>query len=282
MEMPLRYALSTATHLWISALLMSWTSIGHAQQRVVPTTRIERSSFEQASTVSEVGGFLPWSRIATTGAARALISTQAAYETAGAALRSEARGELSLSRRVRGRDWRLGASLFGGVSDVAADSAARLRGHAGLKLQFLEQSQYGVDLSLAESYVSRAFNLQPAIVSELLVARRLRALAVLLNLAYGQGLAEQERFARCNAALLAELAPALLLGLDTQISTDLERDGDEPVGEPQRELLATPVVTYSWKQLAFKAYAGASWLRYRFADRDVRGALVGIGVGTAI
>jgi hypothetical protein len=172
----------------------------------------------------------------------------------------------------------VGLSLIGGGSYAAGSSgfpdSSGVR--AGVKLQPVFEDQLGVDGVVSVAYESRGFNLVPAVSVELLLARRIGdTLLLLLNLGYGAGLREAERSGRLRAAILTPVVAKLRLGLEARGALDLERDEDEPTGEPDHDVIAGAVAKcmFSHRDGGCRAFGAAFSPRERPSGR--RGRLHG-------
>jgi hypothetical protein len=95
----------------------------------------------------------------------------------------------------------------------------------------------------------------------------------------GFGLDEGERYGDFRAAVMRGLTRDLHLGLDSRLRVDLERDQDEPAGEPDWELVAGPLATYSVGPFVVSASAGLSALKLRLVDARNFGLIGTVGFG---
>jgi hypothetical protein len=230
------------------------------------------------------GAFLRLAESATTSTHTAAVSTHATGGGGRGAL-LETRAEVVLMSR-KGLPLRspVGLSLIGGGSYAAGSSgfpdSSGVR--AGVKLQPVFEDQLGFDGALSVAYESRGFNLVPAVSVELLLARHIGDTLLLLNLGYGAGLSEAERSGRLRAAILTPVVAKLRLGLEARGALDLERDEDEPTGEPDYDVIAGAVANYTFSHISVTAGAGPSALRFRNGRDTQVGAVAFMGLGATL
>lgn len=231
------------------------------------------------------GVFLRSAESPTTEAHRAAVSTHAGFDGNRQGALVETRGEVVLvapSARTSGP--RFGLSVVGGGAYIGATSRLpeSSSGFGGLKLQPVFQDQLGFDAAVSVSYLSRGFNLQQALQAELLLGRRIGDTQLLLNVGYGHGLEEGERYGRLRAAVLSRVVKELRLGLEARGMLDLERDEDEPSGEPDFEVNGGAVVSYTISHLSLSASAGPAALKYRDGRDTMFGVAASFGIGAAL
>ena len=153
-----------------------------------------------------------------------------------------------------------------------------LRGELGVRAQFVFEADAGFDLAAGLAYLDEGFNLRPAVVPSLAASAHLGSVLLLGNVAYGHGLADEERFGALRLAALQPLSQALRIGLDSALELDLELDEDEPEGEPQVVLQGGPIATLALGNVALSAQGGVSLVQLRFESARLGGlALVGAG-----
>jgi hypothetical protein len=220
----------------------------------------------EASTAS--GAFLPWTMGARSDVQQALVYAQGGYDGAekGAVFQTV------LEAQILGR-----LSLRGGGSYVGP--SGQFRPEAGLRIDALRQESHGVDLAVLGVYEAKGFNTVRAVTARLAVSRTFGDTRLVANLGYGFGLEEGERYGDFRAAGLHRLTQHLQVGIDSRFRVDLERDSDEPVGEPDWELLTGPLATYSFDRFVINASAGMSALKLRLIDTKHIGAIGTLGLG---
>jgi hypothetical protein len=217
------------------------------------------------------GAFLPWSMAARADSQRALAFMQGGYDSARKGALFQATAEVALFGRVSLR----GGSTYLGPTGI-------LRPDAALRVDILRQRAdgSGLDLAAAVGYEALGFNTTPAITARLAVSRLLGSTRLLANVAYGVGTAEGERFGDLRLAGLRRVTRDLHVGLDSRFRVDLERDNDEPAGEPDWEVDAGPVATYALGRFVVSASAGATALKYRLVPGQHLGLISLLGAGT--
>ena len=233
---------------------------------------------------TEAGVFLRFAESPNTHTHKVAVDTHVGFDSnrEGAVIDTRAEAVL-FSRRS------FGLAVFGGGSYIGAtsrfDEASSV--NAGLKLQPLSQARHGIDGAFTVAYQSRGFNLQPAVAAELLLARRWGNTQALLNVGYGHGLEEGERYGTARGAVLTRVWKELRAGVDGRFLHDLEFDADEPEGEPELEANAGAVVSYAISHFALSLHAGPAFLRYRPQpdappSSTMIGAMVGVGIGATL
>jgi hypothetical protein len=221
-----------------------------------------------ASAAAGAGNFMPFVESARGDTQRAFVTTQGGYDS----VRDAALFRATAQARVIGR-----LSVRGGIS--YGDAASRLRPEVGVKLDGLHQERHGLDLAVAASYEPEGFNTTPAASLRIALARSFGATQLVGNVGYGASL-DGERHGEARLGLLHALLPDLRLGLDSRFRIDLERDDDEPAGEPEWDLAAGPTASYTLGPVVLSASGGASALKLRFDDAGL-GAFGSIGLGAA-
>lgn len=211
-----------------------------------------------------------------------MASTALTYDGARSATAVGAGGEAALVLENASRTPRVGLAAFGGGGyRSTAEGGTESVGFGGLRLQALFQESAGFDGALAVSYTSRGFNLRPAVVSELLMARRFGRTQLLFNVGYGHGVVDNERFGSLRAAGLVAINDVLSAGLDGRFRADLELDADEPEHEPEFEAVLGPVLSANVARVVLNAHAGFSAIRYRDGAQG-QGAVLIASVGTML
>ncbi|MCM3880013.1 MAG: hypothetical protein ND807_07890 [Vicinamibacterales bacterium] len=248
----------------LSALFVTMMSLAARADDEVSSSKTTPLS----ATSAESGAFLPWTMGARSDSQRALVFAQGGYNGAENGAVFQTVGEAQIFGRLA---LRLGGSYFG-PSDT-------FRPEAGLRVDALRQERHGVDLAVLGVYETKGFNTVRAITARIAVSRAFGDTRVVSNLGYGFGLEEGERYGDFRLAGLHALTAKLQIGLDSRLRIDLERDDDEPPGEPDWEILAGPLATYSIDRYIVSATAGYSALKYRLVEGRHTGAIATLGVG---
>jgi hypothetical protein len=218
---------------------------------------------------ASVGAFLPWTMGARSDTQRALVYAQGGYDGA----ENGAVFQTSLEAQILGRlSLRAGGSYIG--------PSGTFRPEAGLRIDVLRQERHGVDLAVLGVYEAKGFNTVRAITARVAVSRAFGDTRLIGNLGYGFGLEEGERYGDLRLAGLHAVTSHLQVGLDSRFRVDLERDADEPPGEPDWELLAGPLATYSFDRFVVSASAGLSALKLRLIETKHVGAIATLGFGS--
>jgi hypothetical protein len=217
---------------------------------------------------ASAGAFLPWTMGARSDTQRALVYGQGGYDSGG----KGAVFQTVIEAQVFGRVSLRAGGSYGGTGE-------RFRPEAGLRVDALRQNQHGVDLALLGVYEGESFNMVRAITARVAISRSLGDTRLVTNLGYGVGLDQDERHGDLRLAGLQRLSPNLHLGLDSRLRVDLERDDDEPAGEPDWELVAGPLATYSLGRFVVSASAGVSALKLRLVEKRQVGAIGTLGFG---
>lgn len=214
------------------------------------------------------GAFLPWTMGARSDAQRALVYVQGGYDGAekGAVFQTTAEAQLfgRLSLRAGG--------------DYVGPSGT-FRPEAGLRIDALRQERHGVDLAVLGVYEAKGFNTVRAITARVAASRAFGATRVVANAGYGFGLEEGERYGDFRLAGLHGLTEHLQLGIDSRFRVDLERDADEPAGEPDWELMTGPLAAYTIDRFVVTATAGLSAVKLRLVEGSHVGAIAALGFG---
>jgi hypothetical protein len=221
-----------------------------------------------ARAAAAAGNFLPFALSARSDTQRAFVATQGGYDSVreGALFRAAAQARIVGPLAVRA------AVTYG-------EPEASFKPEVGLKVDALHQEDHGIDLAIAASYEPEGFNTTPAASLRLALGRSLGATQLLANVGYGASL-DGERHGELRGGLLHTLLPQLQLGLDSRFRIDLERDDDEPAGEPEWDFSAGPAASLVLGPVVLSASGGPSALKLRFADAQV-GVMGSVGVGAA-
>lgn len=223
-----------------------------------------------AERTAATGAFMPYSAPANILSQRAYLTMQGGYDGArgGAVL------DATVQANIVGP-----LSLRGGAAYVGPNGT--FRPSVALGLQALRQDRHGVDLTVYAGYQAQGFNTVPAAYSMVAVGRSFGRLSLLANVAYGYGTEAGEQYGELHLAGLVRARPGLLVGLDARARLDLERDADEPDHEPDWDLVAGPMVTWTVGHFAVSASGGLSAIRYRDAAPMSLGAVGQLLVGSA-
>jgi hypothetical protein len=225
-----------------------------------------------ASKSAEAGSFLPLTMAARSDSQRALVFGQGGYNGADSSPVFNMVGEAQLLGRL---SLRLGGGYYG--------KSDQFRPEAGLRVDALRQETHGVDLAVLGVYEVKGFNTVKAITARVAISRAFGdagATRVVSNLGYGFGLDEGERYGDFRLAGLHAITEKFLIGVDSRLRIDLERDADEPPGEPDYEIIAGPIATYAIDRYVISATAGYSALKYRLVPGSHSGAMGTLGVGS--
>jgi hypothetical protein len=219
-----------------------------------------------AARSADNGAFLPLTMGARSDPQRALGFVQGGYNAAEKSGVFEAVAEAQILGRV---SLRAGGGYFSGS----------FRPEAGLRVDALRQERHGVDLAVLGFYEAKGFNTVKAVTARVAVSRAFGDTRLVTNVGYGFGLDEGERYGDFRLAGLHRLTEKLHVGVDSRLRVDLERDDDEPPGEPDYEIIAGPVATYAIDRYILSATAGYSALKYRLVPGTQSGAIGTLGVG---
>jgi hypothetical protein len=214
------------------------------------------------------GTFAAWSVAARNDGQKGFAHVTGGYDAA----KNGPAFESVVEAQVLGRlSLRAGASYVGPRGEV--------RPVFGGRVDALRQERHGIDLAIAAGYEPHGFNTVPAAGALVAVGRSVGAVNLLGNLGYGIGLEEGERYGDARFAALYRVAPRLRVGLDSRFRMDLERDGDEPVSEPDWELMAGPLASVTAGRFVLSGGVGLSALRMRLESKTNAGAVAYAGVG---
>lgn len=253
-----------------SAALLLGTVLASPSLVRAAADEIETLPAPTASSKSAASGaFLPWTMGARSDAQRAYVHVQGGYDAAekGAVFQTV------LEAQVLGRlSVRAGGSYLG--------PSGQFRPEAGLRVDALRQERHGVDLALLGVYEARGFNMVKAATARVAMSRAFGDTRLLANVGYGYGFEDGERYGDVRLAGLHALTPSLQVGLDSRLRIDLERDNNEPAGEPEWDLVAGPTATYSFDRLLVSASAGLSATKMRLQPGNHVGAIGTLGLGT--
>jgi hypothetical protein len=180
------------------------------------------------------------------------------------------------------------ASIASGTARVESIGASEIQASLGFKVQPLHRARHAVDAALSLAYVSQGFNLSPAIMTELLIGRELLGMQLLLNLGYGQSLANRDRYARVRMGTLTTVAQHVRVGVDARASVDLGLE-DDTAGEAAFDLTGGPTASYILGPIALSVSGGPLLLRFtdqpsngEQRDKRLVGYVAMLGVGSAM
>jgi hypothetical protein len=221
-----------------------------------------------AGRTADRGGLSPWSMAPRGDLQQGVVNVVGGYDGA----RKGAAFETAVELRLLGP-----LSIRAGGSYVGPDG--EVRPLVAGKVDLLRQERAGLDLAVAGGYEPHGFNTVPAVGALVAAGREVGPVYLMGNLGYGLGLEEGEHFGDARLAALGRVAPNLRVGVDSRLRIDLERDSDEPEGEPDWELLAGPLATVSLGRFAVTGGAGLSAIRMRLEKDTQVGALGYLGLG---
>jgi hypothetical protein len=232
-----------------------------------PATGTERPA-PQAGLSVAAGAFLPFTLSARSDTQPSLVKVQAGVDPSRrtSALESVVEGQLTTRISVRA-----GATYLGSTGETHPD--------AGFKLDALRQDRHGLDLAFAAAYEGQGFNLTPAVTARLAASRPLGTGRLLANLAYGHGTEAGERYGDVRLAGVQRVTASVHVGLDSRFRVDLERDDDEPPGEPEWEVVAGPIATYSRGPFVVSASGGLAATKLRLVGTRHVGLGGTLGLG---
>jgi len=214
------------------------------------------------------GSFLPWTMGARSDAQRGLVYMQGGYDGADQGAIYQMVGEAQLFERL---SLRAGGSYFGRGDTV--------RPEVGLRVDLLRQEQQGVDMAVLGVYEAKGFNAVRAVTARVALSRAFGETRLVSNLGYGFGLEEGERYGDFRLAGLRRVTERITLGLDGRLRVDLERNGDEPAGEPDWEVVGGPLIAYTLDRYVVSATAGYTAMKYRLVNGLHDGVMATLGVG---
>jgi hypothetical protein len=221
-----------------------------------------------AAAAAGVGAFQPFTTSARGDTQRALGFFQGGYDSARRGSVFQAAAEVQVWGRL---------SLRGGGSYLGP--SGQMQPDVAIKVDVLRQELHGVDVAAVAGYEAQGFNLIPAVVARAAIGRTLDRTRVTANVGYGIGTRAGERFGDLRMAAMQRLPRDLHLGLDSRFRIDLERDADEPAGEPEWELAAGPMVALPMGRFVLSAAGGATAIKVRLAPERHVGVYGLMGLG---
>ncbi len=257
--------------LWITGCLTGLTSliaIG-ATPALAQLARDDGAARPaSAARTADSGGLAPWSMAARSDRQGGLAHVLGGYDGAKGGVAFESVVEARLLGPL---------SIRAGGSYVGPNG--KMRPIVSAKLDALRQERHGIDLAVSAGYEPHGFNTVPAAGALVAIGRGFGDLYLLGNAGYGLGLEEGEHYGDTRLAALYRVTGNLRLGLDSRFRIDLERDSDEPAGEPDWELLAGPAATVTFGRFAVTGGGGLSAIRMRLENDTRVGALAYLGFG---
>ena len=218
----------------------------------------------EAVEVADDGGMLPWTVRARRDASRGVVTLGGGYE-AGAT------GHATVEARLTDRLGVRGGGRFAGDA---------WRPELALAVDVLRDAA-GFDVAVLGGYEAAGFNTTPAVTARLAAARRFGETLIASNAVVGVGTEEGERYGGAQLGGVRRIAPRVHAGVDARFRIDLERDADEPIGEPDWELVAGPVASYAVGRYALGATAGVSARKLRHVAESELGAVGILSVAAA-
>lgn len=228
-----------------------------ADEQLLPTEEVELSA--------RTGSFLPF-----TGSPAVPAST---VRTFGLYDGATNRGSLTLDARALLATW---LQLQAAATHVDGDVSSS----ATIQLGLLQDEKHGLDLLVAAGYTETGLNTVPAVLASISAGHELPGLYLIGGARFELGTEQSERALALNVATVRSLSPTISVGLDSELTLDLERDASEPMGESSHSLHVGPVVTYSVSRVAVSAGWGVALDKPRMSSSEV-GAYGLVGVGTA-
>jgi hypothetical protein len=255
----------------VPALLLSAIATSNARVRGTGDDASGEESQEgpSAAKSADAGAFLGWTMSPRNDAPRALAYLRGGYDAARKGAAFESRVEAHIMGPV---SLRLGGSYVGPNGEVRPIFA--------LKVDALNQEAHGVDLAVAAGYEPHGFNTVSALGVLVAVGRRIGDVNLIGNVGYGAGLQEGERYGDVRFAGLYRVARRLHMGLDSRFRIDLERDSDEPEGEPDWETVSGPAAMMTAGRFVLSAGGGVSAIKFRSSSTTHVGAIAHLGVGS--
>lgn len=247
-----------ATVLMVLAIISAAPRAAQAQGEALMPDRHEAS----AQAAMSAGAFATWSMAARSDTQQTQVHLSGGYDVA----RGGAQFESVLESRIIGR-----LSLRAGGSYL--EPTGKIRPLFGAKLDALRQEVHGIDMALASGYEPYGFNTVPAVATQLALGRSFGGMRLLANVGYGFGLEEGEHYGDVRLAALYGIGKRFRVGLDSRARVDLERDTQEPEGEPDWEVVAGPLATVTAGPFAASGGFGVSAIRRRFETSTTTGPL---------
>lgn len=173
-------------------------------------------------------------------------------------------------------DLRLGLTYTPGIED------GELQPQGGARVRVLNQASHEIDLAVSLFYRMERFTDDEGFIQGLVsVGRRWGRLGVMGHFGYGQDPEGDDRVGDAALALLYTVAPAFMLGLESELKLDLLSDDPkrEEREDSEFELTVGPIAQYSTGSIGLIAQAGVHTLN--FENSSSTGAIVLGGVSYA-
>ncbi len=251
-------------------LLMSLPLSAAAQSAEAPRDKLETSRVPAGEAAVNDGAFLPFSPSAHHAQRKVTGKVLSGYDASSSSALVKAEAEATIQGPV---GLRAGVS-YDGVGDKS-------RPFVGGFFDALEQSKYGLNLSLLGRFESNGFNTVPGVAAGFALSRSFGGTLLLASAEYGHGLEDNEQNAALSLAFMQRLSQNFRLGLDGNFQIDLERDQTEPLDEPDWRTTGGPLLVASISNFSATLGGGISALRYRLSDTTKVGPAAYAGIGAA-
>ncbi len=235
----------------VAITLAAMVGAAHADERDVAAIR-------QTAALAD-GAFVPANVLAPLGERAGHVLVAGGYDD-GAAFSSAA--EMVLARRVALRAGFAGTDREQHVN--ASVQVALARG-----------------LHVAVGYDGMGHNTVPAMFARVGVAHGAGSIRTLASAAIQLGLAEDERAGELALAAYTPMSASTQLGWTAQGTLDLERDADEPEGEPDWQLRTGPYAAIAVHELVATASLGVATSKPRLVDHTRTSMIAMLGLGRA-
>jgi len=216
------------------------------------------------------GELLPWSVAARHVREGILISTFGGYDAATQTPILSGRLELTLARRLTLR----GTAANTGMSET-------IKPGFGLLYDVILEEDAGLDLAVGGDYELEGWNNNSALISRVAAATTAGQLRLMANAGFGLATNRAERYGDLRLSGLHPVARNVWAGIDSRARVDLERSGEEPLGELDWDMQAGPVATVALGRFALSATGGMSAWKLRSREDARVGAMGAVGVGAA-
>jgi hypothetical protein len=259
-----------ATNAAALLLVVAMPFTAHAQSADGSRDTLETPPPAAGEAAASDGAFLPFSPSARHANRKATGKLLSGYDASSSSALFKAEAEATIRGPV---------GLRAGVSYDGIGSKSRP--FIGGFFDVLEQSKYGLNLSLLGRLESHGFNAVPGVAAGFALSRSFDGTLLLASAEYGHGLEGNEQNAAGSLAFMQRLSPHFRLGLDGKFQIDLERDGSEPLDEPDWRTTAGPMLVASVGNFSATLGGGVSALRYRLSDVTHVGPAAYAGIGAA-
>ena len=167
---------------------------------------------------------------------------------------------------------------------MTANDGTQLHAGWGAYVDVARAERHGLDVAVGAEYLALGWNRVPAAIARVAAGRSVGGVRLLANGALGVGVGDEgtgERYGELHLAGTRQIARRWFAGVAARGRVDLERDADEPPGEPDWESSAGPVATYVQGRVALSAQAGLAASQLRGSTERRVGALGAVGVALA-